>query len=39
VHPELWLALPIGGALLIGVIGQASPAAYANKPPRRVWGC
>jgi len=38
VHPELWLALPIGGALLIGVIGHGLSRSLRKQAPSASLG-
>ncbi|SES34923.1 putative ABC transport system permease protein [Vreelandella subterranea] len=38
VHPELWLALPIGGALLIGVIGHGLSRSLRKQAPAASLG-
>ncbi|SNY96773.1 ABC transporter permease [Halomonas sp. hl-4] len=37
-HPELWLALPIGGALLIGVIGHSLSRSLRRQAPAASLG-
>ncbi|MEG3081968.1 FtsX-like permease family protein [Halomonas sp. 5021] len=37
-HPELWLALPIGGALLIGVIGHCLSRSLRKQAPAASLG-
>ncbi|MEC4766686.1 FtsX-like permease family protein [Halomonas sp. CUBES01] len=37
-HPELWLALPIGGALLIGVIGHGLSRSLRKQAPAASLG-
>ncbi|MCZ0925771.1 ABC transporter permease [Vreelandella janggokensis] len=37
-HPELWLALPIGGALLIGVIGHSLSRSLRKQAPAASLG-
>ncbi|MDR5886684.1 ABC transporter permease [Vreelandella janggokensis] len=37
-HPELWLALPIGGALLIGIIGHSLSRSLRKQAPAASLG-